>query len=75
MKLSYTLGREVGEMVRVKVVVGVSSVGRGQGDADSMVESDIARCEETMGNSLSMEILHSLYTLMYKEVHSILYIC
>ena len=39
-KLSYALRWEVGELVRVEVVVGVSGVRRGQGDAGSVVEGD-----------------------------------
>ena len=60
-KLSYTLGGKVGEMVRLEVLVGMSCVGRGQGDADPMVESDGGRREEAMGNPLGMKILHSLF--------------
>ena len=59
-ELSYALGREVGELVRGKVAVGVSGVGRGQGDADSAVERDGGGGEEAVGNSLGVEIFHSL---------------
>ena len=59
-KLSYALGWEVGELVRVEVVVGVSGVGRGQGDAGSVVEGDGGGGEKAVGNLLRMEVLHSL---------------
>ena len=60
-KLSYALGWEVGELVRVEVVVGVSGVGRGQGDAGSVVEGDGGGGEKAVGNLLRVEVLHSLY--------------
>ena len=59
-QLSYTLRREVRELLGAEVPVGVSSVGRGQRNADSAVEGDRGGSEEAVGNPLGVEILHTL---------------